>query len=919
MLLLETFMRNDKRKNRVKLLALAVLSFTMMILTLGLHAQIKQKDNFKKPLTKTQAANDSLNKPVSPDTTKTLIKKTFTDTLKTGDSTIVVVDTFKLDNISLDSSEAPIHYAAEDSGILDIPGKKFLLYGKANAQYQTMDIGAAVIEIDNEKQLAKAYGIKDSTGLAIGNPEMKDGDMTSSSDSITYNLKTQRGLSKKTFTKQGEMYVQAERIKKVSPIAYYAQGARFTTCNLDDPHFDFRTRKMKLVNNKWAYSGLTYPEFEGVPLPVGIPFGIFPLSQGRHSGFLAPSFSATQYFGMGLEGLGYYKVLSEYVDVILRTNIYSYGGYMINVVPTYRKRYRYSGGVNFTMQHSKFNFKGDPDYNVSNTYSLGWNHTVDSKARPGTSFSANVNVSSSKYNQLVANNPIANTTNTTTSSIQYSKVWNQGKYNLQVSATHNQNNSLHLYNIGLPNVNFNATTFFPFKKEEQVGEEKWYEKLGISYSGQLQNQLAFYDTLNYKTQRDKSFFKHLLDTAQWGVTHSIPLTLSLPSLGPFQVSPGISYTEKWYGQKNLRSWNPATKHLDTLMSRGFFSAREVTTSLGFQTGIFGTYNFKGGDLIAIRHTIRPSFSLNYKPDLVKKYYYDMQVDTTGQKLRFSSFDGSAVGGFGEGEFGGMSFGINQQIEAKVKDKSDSSGKATKKIRLLDNFSINSGYNFFADSCKLSDISIYMGTTLFNKINITASTSLVPYEQDKYGRRTAVYAWKGDKFKLGNINNGSISMSTSFQSKKKDEDKAAQEQTHKDNDYYNPDEDLRQQEYIRNHPAEFTDFNIPWTLSMSFNMNFSKQPKADYSGFTSTTTASLNMNGDFSLTPKWKMGGSGFINAQKIKLEQFTMFITREMHCWQLSINVTPIGLYPSFNISINPKSGILRDLKINRTRSFQSL
>lgn len=908
MLLLETLMRNKQGKNNIKQLARTGFTFSLLLITLITTAQSGKNNNIKDPLT------------VKSPTDSVYLNRSIRDTLKKKDSSTIIVDTFDIDKISKDSLEAPIDYSAKDSGVLDIPGKRFYLYGKAHAKYQTLDITAAVIEIDNQKQIARAYGAKDTSGITINNPVMKDDDMTSESDSMFYNFKTQKGLTKKTLTKQGEMFVYAERVKKVSANEYFASKGRFTTCNLDTPHFAFRTSKMKIVNNKWAYSGVTYPEFEGVPIPVGIPFGIFPLSKGRHSGLLAPTFSATQYFGLGLEGLGYYKVLNEYIDVTIRSNIYSYGGYKLNIIPSYRRRYRYNGGFDFTFQHSKFNFKGDPDYNATNTYSLVLNHSIDTKARPGTNFSASVNISSSKYNRLVADNPIANFTNRLTSSIQYSKSWQQGKYNLQMSATHSQDNQQHSFNINLPNINFNATTFFPFKKEERIGEEKWFEKIGLSYSGQLQNQLAFYDTLNYANTKSGSLLKHLLDTTQWGITHSIPLTLSLPSLGPIQIAPGISYNEKWFGQQNIRQWNPFTNKLDTIQKRGFFAAREINTSLNFQTAIFGTFNLKNKNLVAIRHTIRPSLGINYKPDLVKKFYYETQINTQGDKLLLSAFDGSPIGGFSPGTFGGMSFGINQQIEAKVKDKSDTSGKATKKIRLLDNFSITSSYNFFApgDTCKLSDIVINLSTTLFDKINISANTSIVPYVQNKFGNRTRLYAWQGDKFKIGNINSGNLSISTSFQSKSKDDKKKKEEDEHKD-DYYNPDEDIRQKEYIRNHPAEFTDFNIPWSINLAFNMSFSKQPKPDYSGFIATTQASLNVNGDFSLTPKWKMGGSGYLDMRKIKLEQFSMFVSRDMHCWQLSINVTPIGLYPSFSITINPKSTILRDLKINRTRSFQAI
>ncbi len=888
--------------------------------------QAQKTPSFKKQLTNDGAALLKL-KTISPlkERFDTVLKKqTLDDLLLTrlqGDTSkrFIVVDSFALKDFSKDSLDAPISYAAEDSGVLDIPAKTFYLYGKAKASYTTMNIEAGVIKLDNGQNLFTAYGVKDSAGLVIDRPKMTDQDMTTVSDTIAFNTKSKRGISKSTFTQQGEMYVYAERIKKLTDNSFFASKARFTTCNLDTPHFAFRTRKMKIINNKWGFSGLTYPEFEGVPLPIGIPFGIYPLNRGRHSGLLPPTFSATQYYGLGLEGLGYYKVLSDNVDMTLRSNIYSYGGYMLNLVPTYRKRYRYNGGLNITYQKTKFNFKGDPDYTDTKTYSLAWYHSVDSKARPGTSFSSNVNISSSKFNRLLANNSIANFTNQLNSSIQYSKQWGNGKYNLQTSAQHSQNNNTATYDISLPNVNFNVNTFYPFKKEERVGAEKWYEKMGISYSTNVVNRFSFNDTVNYKTTRNQSLLTHILDTTQWGITHNIPLTLSLPAIGPLTISPGISYQEKWYGEKVIQSWNGAKKRLETTTVRGFYSAREVNTSLGFQTAVFGTFNINKGNLVAIRHTIRPTFSLNYKPDLVSKYYYNVQIDSAGNKARVSSFSSSPVGGFSEGQFGGMSFGIIQQLQAKVKDKSDTTGKATKKISLIDNFSITSGYNMFADSNKLSDIAIYMGTTLFNKVNITASTSLTPYVLNKYGQRTAKFSWQGpDGFSVGSFNNASISINTSLQSKTKD-DKKTTTQTNTDNTYYNPDEDLRQQEYIRNHPAEFTDFNVAWTLSTSFSFNLAKIPKADLTGFTTSTNASLNLQGDFSLTPKWKLGGTTYVDVRTSKIQQFSMFISRDLHCWQMSINVTPVGLYPSFSININPKSAILRDLKVNRTRSFQNV
>lgn len=850
---------------------------------------------------------------VRPATSPTALSQRSTDSSAKNDSTVTVVDTLNL-AISKDSLDAPIRYQAADSGVLNIVTKQFLLYGEANTQYRTLDLSAGTIELDNEQSMVKAYFVKDSLGRVKNRPKLKDGDMESEADSMFFNTKTQKGLTKNTYTKQGEMFVYAERIKKYSDNAYFASAGRFTTCNLDTPHFAFRARRMKLVNNKWAYSGVVYPEFENVPLPIGLPFGIFPLSQGRHSGFLAPSFSTTENFGLGLEGLGYYKVLSDNIDLLVRANIYSYGGFNLSAAPTYRKRYKYSGAVRLNYQNTRINFKGDPDFNKTQTFSFGWNHSMDSKARPGTTFGANVNFGSPNYNRLVPNNNQLNFVNQVTSSIQYSKSWGQGAYNLSVTGNHSQNNQTGQYNVSLPNVTFTANTFYPLaSRSDDVLKSKWYEKLGIGYNGQLQNQFSFF---NSDSPYNKMNIGQIIDTMQWGAQHNIPIGLSLPQLGPFQISPGISYQERWYGQKVVRSWNSKLNKVDTALSKGFYTGREMSFSVSVATAIFGTANFKKGNLRAIRHVIRPSVGVSYKPDLAGKDYYEVQVDSIGNTYRFSYYDGSILPAFSEGRFGGMTFSLQNNLEMKVRDRKDTSAAAFKKIKLLDNLSINSAYNFIVDSFKLTPISILASTTLFEKMNITASTTLDPYQVDSRGRRIDRYMWQDGGGKIGRFTSGSLSFGTSFQSKSKEEDKAKTEGDLPNDQFVTPEEQQQQMAYIRSNPAEFADFNIPWTINVSYSLNFTRDIRPDYSGYYTRTFSSLNLQGDFNFAPKWKMGGNTFYDFNTKTIANLSLFISREMHCWQMAINITPVGIYRSFNISISPKSGLLRDLKINRTRSF---
>lgn len=837
-----------------------------------------------------------------------------TDSLKKKDFLVAKTDTVR---ISKDSIDAIIKSRADDSAVLLVPSKQFILYGKAKTEYKDLKLEAATIHFDQQTQLVKAYGSLDSSGNPNSKPQFTQGDMKTVSDSIFYSMKNAKGLTKNTFLQEGEIFVNAEYLKKVSADEIFARNARFTTCNLDTPHFAFRTRRMKMVNNKLAVTGRVYPEFESVPIPlISLPFGIFPLNRARHSGVLLPSFTTSEDFGIGLEGLGYYKVINDYVDVTARTNLYSYGGWNLNLNSKYIQRYKLTGNVSLSFINSRI-LNRDPnikeEFNSTHSFMINWSHSRDSRARPGTSFSANVNFGSTKFNQLLLNNPYQNFQNQLSSSVNYTKDW-KGKYNLSFNLNHNQNSVSRLVNMNLPTMNFNVVTLYPFQKKESVGSGKWYEKIGIGYSGNFQNQLSFYDTA--------FSLKRMLDTLQYGAVHNIPITLSLPALGPITVSPSVSYEERWYGQTIIRKWDPVKQKVDTNLTKGFYTGRQMSFGVSMNTRVFGTYEFPHSkSIVAIRHEMRPSFSLSYHPDFAHKDFYTTQVDTAGTKLRFSRFDGGIIGAFSEGAFGGFSFGLDNTLEMKRRNLKDTTDKkATTKIKLIDGFGFNSSYNLLADSFALGNFSLYARSTLFDKLNITASANLDPYEIDnKTGYRVNKILFDPTHFKFGRLTGGSLAFSTNFSSKSKSgkTDKEKEKALPVD-PFMTPDEQQRQLQFVRANPAEFTDFDIPWNLNLSYSLNFYRQLKSDYSAFETITNSSMYFNGDFSLTDKWKVGGTGYYDVSSGAIQQLSMFITREMHCWQLAVNVTPIGLYRSFNITVNPKSGILRDLKINRSRTFSN-
>lgn len=849
------------------------------------------------------------------------------DTIPSGkpDSiTVSSIDTFSY-KLSRDSLDAPIYYEAEDSAVVLVDTGKVFLYGKTKTNFKDIELGAPVLELDQETQLVTAVGSRDSAGRILERVRFVQGEQDFQSDQIQFNLKTQKGLTKNTFTKQEEIFLQAANSKKIGDTIYASNGV-LSTCNYDEPHFGFRYSRIKLVTSKVAISGPIHPEFERVPIPIYLPFGFFPLNRGRHSGFLPPQFTVNDQFGLGLEGMGYYKVLNDYFDVTLRTNIYSYGGWSFDIRPTYRKRYRYNGAFSLKYQNTKFNFKGDPDFNRVKTFFVTWNHAVDSRARPGTTFSGNVSAGSTKYNQYVAYSPNLNLQNQLSSSIAYSKTWTGKPYNLTLSANHNQNSRTRLVNLNIPNVGFTVSTLYPFQKKKLLGTPKWYEKLGIAYNGSFTNSVSFYDTLTYGKNGIKPLLKYLLDTAYYSARHNVPITLALPPVlnGNVIISPGISYSQNWIQRTTDYTWNDVTKKVDTAFNKGLFIEQSTGFSLSFSTAVFGLFRFKNSRLMALRHVVRPSLSFSFTPDLNKQYLRTVQVDTTGRTLNYNAIGGSVYTYAGGRKFAGMSFSIDNNLEMKLRPKNDTSeaAKEGKKVKLIDGYGITGSYNLLLDSLNLSDISMYVRSTLFDKINITASGVLNPYQFDSSGYRIAKYAWQGGKFKPGRLTSGTVSISTSFQSKPKDPEKEKKrqeeiEQTYADDPLLAADQQ-RLLDYMQQNPNEFVDFNVDWNLSVGLSLNFSERLKADYSGFQKDIYSSLNFSGGFNLAPKWKLSANGLYDLKDTKLQSLQLSISREMHCWQMSINVTPVGNFRFFNISISPKASILQDLKINRTRSFYS-
>jgi hypothetical protein len=862
---------------------------------------------------KLKSQNDSLPKKIVASDTIRLNK---IDSLSTDTSVLKKsTDTLKY-TASKNAPDTVIEYTAEDSMVVSIPAKTITLYGtKATTQYKDNNLTAPIIAMDQETGNIMASIKRDSTGKVIALPTYTQGDFKSESDSIKFNMKSGKGLTKSTYTTQGEMYVYGQTIKKIDNNVFYALRGRFTTCNLDTPHFAFVSNKIKFINNKMAITGPVHPEFEGVPIPIYFPFGIYPLNQNRHSGLLQATFTTSEQRGLGLENLGYYKVINEYWDVIFRGSLYSYGGWTFSVNPRYKKNYRYTGNLEFDVQNFNTNFKGDPDFSHNRSYHIAWSHSMDTKARPGVTFTANVNAGSSSYNRNVPDAPQLNYSNQLQSSISYSKTWKTS--NLTITANHNQNTNLKIINVELPSIGYNVATIYPFRKKESVGTPKWYENIGIAYNGSAQNRFSFYDTLPH-------IFRQIADTLQFGFHHSVPISLSLPQIGAFQVGPSVSYDETWYQTKTRYSWDAVNERLDTSVQKGFYTARQMSFGLSISTRIFGmiTAKKKNAKIIAIRHEITPTLGISYKPEFNKSSFYYTQYDTAGHKQQFSVYQRNNIfGPYSPGRFGGLNFGIDNNISMKVRSKKDTGQNAIKKVSILDGFSISGSYNFFADSLSfpLSDFPVSLRSNLFNKINITASGVLDPYEIDAQGRRIKTLIWRNKILSLGRLISGNISLSTSLQGGNKKDASKKTELTSNTNDVndlgYTQDQYDAEAAYIRNNPGEFADFSIPWSVNFSYALTYSKSFIVP-TGYVKTFSQNVSFGGTLGITKKWQAAVNGYYNITQGQINTISGSLSRDLHCWQMSISLSPVGIYRFFSISISPKSTLLRDLKVNRTRYF---
>lgn len=838
---------------------------------------------------------------------------------------------FRADSLALlgkSSISQPAFSSARDS-IVEVftdGSRKIFYYGDVTVKYQDMTLTAERMDYDLNTGVVYARGVLDTlTGEWVGRPVMTQGGKTYNMAEVRYNFNNRKANITQVITSEDDGLLHGSHVKMMPDKSINVEHGRYTVCDLEHPHYWMELSVAKVVTkpSRKTVFGPAHIVVEDVHIPfLGIPFGFIPKRPERATGFLMPTFGEETARGFYMKEAGMYFVFGDYLDLSVTGDYYTLGSWALDINSRYKINYKANGSFSLSLSRDITGEKGAPDYYESGNFGVRWQHSQDSKAHPGTTFSASVNFSSpsnSRYNSTSVTEALQNQVS---SSISYSHNWN-GKVNLSVNALHSQNSRDSSYAFTLPNITLSVSTFYPFKNKNRVGKEKPWEKISFGYSTSLQNKINF-----YAREFGQSGFT---DKFKNGMSHSF--SIGLPSFQLFKYlnfNPSISYGQNWFFRASEAVYDTDTGKV-TLEEGKQFSHFGITQnysgSMSMSTRIYGMFNFgRYSKVQAIRHVISPSVSLSLSPEKgtyangYRTYFY---TDTSGvaQSYDYNIYTGQLLSPPSKGKSATATISIGNNLEAKVRDYADTTGKGNKKVKLLDQLNFSTGYNFLADSLKMSTVRATMSTNLFDKVNISASASFDPYAIDSRGRRYdrfAILAGQG----LMRFSTASASASYSISGKGSMNGNDGREDSGSPADYYkriyyHP----VTGEYIPGGWLYYTNPNVPWSLN--FNASFSCNRSYSYDNTTSTLKAknnlssTLGISGNIKLTPRMSINAStgyDFI-AKQITTTQISA--TYDLHCFNISVSVVPVGTWQSYSFKIAANAASLADLlRFKKSSSF---
>lgn len=851
------------------------------------------------------------------------------------------VDSLGTDTIALDTLggkkkkeplDAPVIYEASDS-IVFTEGGFANLYGQSKVNYEKIELTSEVITMNMDSSTVFARGIIDSTGIESGLPVFKDGDTPYESKEMRYNFKSKRGFINSIVTQQGEGYVVSQEAKKGANDEIYMRHGKYTTCDdHEHPHFYMQLSMAKVRPKKNVVFGPAHLVVEDVPLPIAIPFGFFPFNSSYSSGFIMPTFGDEMNRGFYLRDGGYYFAINDNVDLKVLGEIFTKGSWGLSAQSSYAKRYKYSGSFNGSYLVTKTGEKNMPDYMVTKDFKIAWSHRQDPKASPNSTFSANVNFATSSYDRRNLSslyNPQQYSNNTKASSVSYSRTFPSIGLNLSSTFNITQNTRDSSISVTLPDLNLSLNRIYPFKRKKAAGEERWYEKIGVQYSGRLTNSISTKDDL---------LFKQGLSKWNNGMQHNIPVSATFTLFKYFNVVPSFNYTERWYTRKVMQSYDPnavGNVRRDTIS--GFNRVYNYNMSLQVNTklyGFFKPWKMFGDKVEMIRHVFTPSVSFSYAPDFGQSRYgyYDTYTytDERGEvrTVEYSPYQGMAFGVPGKGMQKSINFSIDNNLEMKVKSDKDTTG--VRKISLIDQLSASMSYNAAAKVRPWSDLSMNLRLKLSKSytFNMNASFATYAYQFDEKGNIVVGDRTEWSYGRFGRFQGYSGSFSYTFNNDtwkkwfgpKDDSDKKDDKEDEDDDEYMSEEE----QEELRKKQSQprkkekaaidedgYLSFKLPWSLSLSYS--YSIREDRNKEKFNKKTmrypyalTHSLNASGNVKLTSRWNVNySSGYDFTQK-KMSMTTVNITRDLHCFTMSCGLV-FGPFTSYNFSIRALSSMLTD------------
>ena len=865
-------------------------------------------------------------------------------------SFIILPDTTQKDTVPTDTSansnvlDSPVKYEAKDSIVFDYRNSRAHLYGDSKVNYQNLELDAEEIDISIDSSLVYAAGRKDSTGVVQGKPLFKQGADEYEPDRIAYNFKTRKAFVSNVYTQEGEGFMQTIDGKRDSSGVMYIRHGKYTTCDAEHPHFYLALSRAKMHPGKSVIFGPAHIVVEDVPLPIALPYGFFPFKSKYSSGFIMPTYGDETNRGFYLREGGYYFAINDYVDVKLLGDIYTKGSWSLSAQSTYRKRYKYNGSLYVSYQYTHEGEKNFPDEATSKSFKITWSHRQDAKANPTQTFSASVNFATSSYerNNLTSMyNPESYTQSTRTSSLSYSKSFPNIGLTLSGSFNLSQQVRDSSISVTLPNLTISLNRFYPFKRKKMVGKERWYEKIAMSYTGNITNSINTKENLLFKSSLIKDWRN--------GMRHQIPVSASFSILKYINVTPSFNFTDRMYSHKVMQSWDLDRQAVRRDTVYGFYNVFNFNMSLSANTKIYGMFYplpWAGGKKIyAIRHVFTPTVSFSYAPDFSKPAFgfYDSYVrtDRNGNvsTVSYSPFSGGVYGTVGTGMTGNVSLDISNNVEMKVRTKNDSA--EFKKISLIDELGLSMSYNMAAKVRPLSDLNMRLRLKLTKSytFSLNAVFATYAYEFDKNGNVRVGEKTEYSQGRFGRFQGMSQNLSYTFnnQSLKKllglfNKSKGIlnQNQNKEDNDEDEYDEEEDEMDMPNVDPERrkgrmgtkegrdaggidedgYLKFSMPWNLSVSYGITMREDTSAPINPnrmrYPYKFTQTLNFSGNLAISEGWNINFSSGYDFNYKKLSMTTASLSRDLHCFTMSASMV-IFPYTSYNFTFSCKAGTLAD------------